>query len=228
MTGSWTPPAPSPIDDVAWPERLVARAIDASGPDPRLHGYAILGDLARHHALSDTTFLALTGELPDVEASRKFAVAMHAWAAVSVAEAAGHVAVLSRMCGGTATAATTAGILALGERARTVVSANAWLFEHLSKNPPVPQASSAPARDEAYARALAEVSGSTRIEPWMSRDEARLTLLVEAGIREPDALAAAIVIAGTNGIVAETLRATPADLAEYPITLPPFHYTEAP
>ena len=52
-----------PFDREAWPARLAAHVV-SPGPEPRLHGYAVAGDLARFYGAIDVTWLVLRGELP--------------------------------------------------------------------------------------------------------------------------------------------------------------------
>ncbi len=55
-----------PIEDGTWPERLQGHVVDP-GPPVRVHGYAAVEDLARHHGFPELTLLAFTGELPSSE-----------------------------------------------------------------------------------------------------------------------------------------------------------------
>src|SRR4051812_18335703 len=56
-------PAPSspyvgPFDREPFPDRLTARVVEP-GPDARIHGYHVAGDLARHAGMADVVWLAL-------------------------------------------------------------------------------------------------------------------------------------------------------------------------
>ena len=95
----------------AFPERLTARVV-TPGERPRVHGYDVEGDLARHYQPSDLLFLMLKGELPPPAASRAFAVASMFLTPVSVAHASTHAAVVGRLCG--ATPRSSFGVAAIG------------------------------------------------------------------------------------------------------------------
>ncbi len=89
-------PAPAatyvgPFDREAWPARLAAPVV-SPGPEPRLHGYAVAGDLARFYGAIDVTWLVLRGELPTAAERAAFDVAMVLLAPVSVGEAPAHAA----------------------------------------------------------------------------------------------------------------------------------------
>jgi hypothetical protein len=60
----------------------------------------------------------------------------------------------------------------------------------------------------------------------MTRDAARIALLYDAGVRDPDRMEAAIVASRMLSVAAEALATGPSDLGSYPMTLPPFHYIE--
>jgi len=231
MTTSWQPPSSGPIDDVTWPDKLSGAVVEAFGSDDRVHGYSVLGDLARHYAHSDHLFLAVTGDLPSDRASRLFRLGLIAWSPVSIAEAPTHVAVLSRICGGTFSAAMGAGLATLAERARSIVESHEPLLAWLAHpDPTLPAVATAP--DGAAVewidtlRALAE--DLQLLDARMTRTAASLTLLFEAGVRDSERMQAAIVLAGSASVLAEALAASPKDLPAYPITLPPFHYVESP
>ena len=95
--------ANGPIEAQQWPERLTARVV-TPGDDPRVHGYSIESDLARHYRTTDAFLLALTGELPSDDDGTAFAGAMHFLSATSIAEAPAHAAALARICAATTSA----------------------------------------------------------------------------------------------------------------------------
>jgi hypothetical protein len=229
MADPWIPPSHGALDDTAWPERLVAKAVSRGLTDDRLHGYAILGDLARHYSFSDVLFSGLTGELPDRASSQRFALALLASAATSVAEAPTHVALLGRIAGGAFSAALGAGLLALADQARSKTEDHAALiawFENPLELPP--SARDFAGTDREWIASLLSTLGdaTTFVRVGMTRDAARLALFADAGIREPERVQAALTVAGSLGVIAEALLAGPADLGSYPVALPPFHYIE--
>jgi len=230
MADPWIPPSHGALDDTAWPERLIAKAVSRGVADDRIHGYELLSDLARHYSFSDVLFSGLTGELPDRASSQRFSLALLASAATSVAEAPTHVALLGRIAGGALSAALGAGLLALADQARSKTDGHAALyawFEHpLGELPP--SARDSTDSDREWVASLLSTLGDTTtlVRREMTRDAARLALFADAGIREPERVQAALTVAGSLGVIAEALLAGPADLGSYPVTLPPFHYIE--
>lgn len=116
-----------PFDRERWPERLAARVV-SPGAAPRLHGYDVAADLARHYGIADVAWLALCGELPDDAQRAAFSTALVLLAPTHLGQAPAHAAFLSRLIG--ALPAATVGVAAagLGELARTERNALApWL-----------------------------------------------------------------------------------------------------
>lgn len=91
-------PLPGPLEVSSFPEQLTARLV-TPGERPRIGGYDVESDLARHYAFSDLLFLSLTGELPDARESAVLGVALGFLAPVSIAHASTHGASLARLCG---------------------------------------------------------------------------------------------------------------------------------
>jgi len=229
MTEAWKPPAPGALDDTAWPERLVARAVDRGHADDRLHGYEVLRDVTRNYAYSDVLYLAIVGELPDDRAAKQFQIALCSFCTIAVTEAPAHVAVLSRICGGAMASALGAGLLSLADQARHKVQAHAdllaWLAAPSETLPPTDEA------DGPWVETLLATLAHARCEArlvrdGMSRDAARIALLFEAGVRTAEQLEAAIVASRFCGLAAEALATGPRDLGQYPVKLPPFEYVE--
>jgi len=218
----WKPPSRGALDDTPWPDKLVARAIAPGDADDRMHGYAVLGDIARHYRYSDLVYLAITGELPSERASALFHVALCSFATMSVGEAPVHVGVVARITGG---AALGAGLVVLADHARYLVDAHASLVACLRDGSALP-AEHASAGDADYVRNLRDAAASQLVRPEMTRDAARIALLYEAGVREPDRMEAAIVSSRMLSVAAETLATGSSALGSYPILLPPFHYVE--
>lgn len=229
MTDGWQPPARGALDDTPWPEQLVAKAIEPGADDDRLHGYAVLGDLARHYELSEVLYLAIVGELPDTAQAARFRVALISLTPIGVNEAPTHVALLSRICGGAMSSALGAGLVVAADQARFKLEANRALFAWLANpiGPPPAELCSSDPDDARWVAALRVAApDSTLVHHLLSRDAARIALLYDAGLREPAQIEAAFVASRVCGIAAEALRAGPKDLGSYPVKLPPFHYIE--
>jgi hypothetical protein len=117
----WDPNAPTPFSQNPWPDKLTARVVQP-GDDPRIHGYAVAADLAKHYRFSDVIFLSITGELPTEDQSAKFERALILLSPISVAEAPSHAASLARVCDGSNSAVIGTGAMALAEQARFAVA----------------------------------------------------------------------------------------------------------
>jgi hypothetical protein len=227
MADSWEPPARGALDDTPWPTQLVAKAIARDPSDHRMHGYAVLGDLARNYPFSDLTYLALAGELPTDAQSRAFAVALFAFAPTTVAEAPAHVAHLGRIAGGRFDAAAGAGFVTAANQAHAIVADHADLLAWLAAPTASLPDSATHSADAPWLATLLGVLGPrTSVCLGMSRNAARIALLFDAGLRDPERITAAITFASSLGMLAEALVTGPADLRSYPVKLPPFHYVE--
>lgn len=217
----------------AFPAHLTARVV-TPGERPRVHGYDVEADLARHYQPSELLFLLLMGELPTAPASRAFSVALMFLAPVSVAHASTHAAVVGRLCG--APASSMFGVAAIGaaEHARSLLDEHSELFGWLrAARGPLPERFRA--RDEADVAAVERLSAA--LEPTglpvpglaerPSRDAALLMVLFAVGFKRRERLEAAILLARLPSGIAEALAERPTNFGNYPINLPRFSYTEA-
>lgn len=222
-----------PLEAAPFPERLTARVV-TPGREPRVHGYDVESDLARHYGAADLVLLSLTGELPAPPARAAFEVAWSFLAPVTVADAAGHAAVLARLCG--ATTASTVGVAAIGlaEQARVLLAEHDELLRWLQ--------SDAPALPERYQsrelevraavarlrRALAATGLSVpALQQSPTRDAALLSVLFACGLARAEQLEAAVVLARLPCALAEGFAEATANFAEYPMHLPAFAYEES-
>jgi hypothetical protein len=214
----------------AFPERLTARVV-TPGARPRVHGYDVEEDLARHYSPSDLLFLSTTGELPAPGPAAAFGVALVFLAPVSIAHASVHGASLARLCGATTSAVLGVTAIGLAEQARSLLSAHAPLLAWLdARNGPLPAAFLAENADEraAVARlrgALSEIGfAGVDLEPCPSRDAALLMLLHSLGIRRASQLEAVVVAARFPTAMAEALAGKTVNFNHYPINLPRYEY----
>jgi hypothetical protein len=221
-----------PLDVATFPETLAARVI-TPGARPRVHGYDVEEDLARHYAPADLLFLSLTGELPSPEASIALGAALTFLAPVSVAHASVHAAVLARVCG--TTVASTIGVAAIGlaEQARLLLDEHAelltWLAAPSTDLPPGYRATSAAERT-ACARLSAIVSASglavPHLEQQPTRNAALLMVLYHCGLKERAQLEIAIVSARLPCAMAEAMQVKVAAFDQYPTNLPLYRYED--
>ncbi|MCW5801736.1 MAG: hypothetical protein KIT31_05065 [Deltaproteobacteria bacterium] len=229
MTDDWKPPAASALDDAPFPDQLSARAIDSGGDDDRVHGYAVLGDLAVHYRYSDLVFLSLTGELPDEQPSALFELALFSVATPSVGVAGSHLAVLSRLTEAPLSSALAAGMVAAADRARLLVDRHAALLAWLAAPSGAPPAASCGTPDPwvaTLAAAARRIAPDVALPLELAREAASLAVFHAAGVRTPDQLVGAIVTASLCGMTAEAIATGPAHLSSYPVRVPPFRYEE--
>ncbi len=225
-------PCHGPMDEPIWPERLAARVVDP-GPAPRIHGYDVEGDLAEHYGFAEIALLALTGELPDRPTGRAFGIAMACLAPVSTRLASVHAAGLARLCGANGTGIAGVATVGLAEEARDVLAAHAGLLQWLDKGSgPCPEAFRHSSEEEkgrvaGLVRLLAGAGfDAARLEADMAFVPALLTVLHACGLRDPERIAAALVLARFPCALAESLAVRPLAFGEYPMNLPPFRYVE--
>jgi hypothetical protein len=214
-----------PIEARTWPTTLEAFAVDTSGP-PRLHGYDVEEDLARHYRFTDAVYLALTGELPDDARSRAFEVALTYLLPMSVAEAPIHATVLTGFCGAPPSGILSTAAVTLADAAMEIIDADpaAELPDRLLARTPAESAS--------VDRLRAQLAGSLDV-PLLARnpcrDVALVAVLRACGLSTPLQLATAISLARIPCAVAEAApRAAQAFVEKYPLNTPPFEYVEKP
>lgn len=223
-----------PIDEATSPEQLVAHVV-TPGPRPRIHGYDAEGDLARHYGLVDTLLLALTGELPEPRLARAAESALCFLAPLSIAEAPGHAAALTQICGGSESAVVSAGVIALVERSREWVDHHRPLLDWLATGDgeiPPEYLSEAPEQREAVERLVAAIGDGADEIPalklGLTRDAALVAVLFHAGLRGPLQLVTLLTSVRLPCVTAEASRWEPRSFGAYPINLPRFLYREDP
>jgi hypothetical protein len=224
-----------PIEDHPWPEELEGHVATAE-KSPRIHGYDVQGDLARHYSFAEVFLLTLTGELPSREQTAAFETAMTFVAPVSVAEAPAHAAALARICGARSSGVLGVGVLALVERARSLIEQSAavldWLrAHHGDPSAPVPIVTNEENGDAVAVQALrtALAARGVRIdvlEHPLSLHRAILATLWFAGLERPEQLETALVLAWLPCVVAEANAHVVASFRDYPTLLPPFVYED--
>lgn len=217
----------------SFPTRLTARVV-TPGERPRVHGFDVEGDLARHYQPTDLLFLFLNGELPAAPVSRALTVALMFLAPVSVAHASTHAAVVGRLCGTPASSAFGVAAIGTAEHARSLLDDHAELIAWLA----TPRGS-LPERFQA--RGAADLAAVQRLELALaptgfsvpalaerpSRDAALLMVLFALGFQQREQLETVIALARLPSAIAEAFAERPANFGNYPINLPRFAYTES-
>jgi hypothetical protein len=222
-----------PIDDADWPDKLTARVV-APGPTPRLLGYDIEEDLARHYSFAETTLLSLTGELPSPAQARAFEVALHFLSPASVNEAPTHAAVVARICNVLTSAVTGTAAIGLAEQARHALAAHANWWRHLESGEVEAVAEWTPRNDDERrsVQRLREALRGLGVEmPILDQDLGRTAALLAtlrfAGLTRTEQLEATFVIARLPSAIAEALATPSHSYRDYPVDLPPVRYAEA-
>lgn len=224
-----------PFEELDWPDHLTAMVVEST-PRPRLHGYDIEQDLARHYTLAESMFIALVGRAPTRGQGRAFEIALMFASACPVNEAPTHTAILARSIGAPVSSALGAGLLVVCEATRAEVTRQAdllhWL-EHIDERaqPGTPPACAREADDrdaEAVAQIrelLDHVDTQDMIPPHgLSRTAAVLTVMWRCGLRSPDQLIVALCWSKTISVGAEALAAKRGGMINFPARLPNFRY----
>ena len=223
-----------PLDVAQFPTTLNA-AVVTPGPAPRLRGYDVESDLARHYNPLDMAVLSLTGELPTPENSAALAIAVSFLAPLSIAHASVHAAALARVCG--TTTGSTLGVAAIGlaEQARLMLDEHVDLLAWLAAPAgPLPERYRATqAADRASTGRLRDALATTGVSiPGLdqspTRTAALLMVLVTCGMKERSQLEALIVTARLPSAFAEAMSVKVADFDHYPTNMPRYRYSDAP
>lgn len=226
------------LDRVAFPPRLVAHVVEP-GEDPRIHGYAVADDLARHAGLADLAWLALTGELPTDGEREALTAALILLAPLHVGESPAHAGVLARVAGAPDEVVPAIVAVALGQRIAAELRALAPLFAWLrepSGPPPVAAVIADPTDDQRarHARLAADSArwfGPARALPRevvFTREAAAYALLHRLGAADPQRLHALVTWARLPVALAEAARAPMGGVLDYPANLPAYRYVEDP
>lgn len=220
-----------PVESMAWPEHLTARAVDGS----RLFGYDVQDDLARHYRFSDLVLLSLTGELPDDARSRAFEIALAFASTMSVGRAPIHASVLARLCGCRPASVFSIATMSLGEDAEIVVTRLSEFLgvvgtsAHVDVLPDELQAASDDER-RSVARLRALLNDFVTV-PLLasdpSLDVALVAVLRTCGLDTAFSIIAALVLGRLPSALAEARLTKPTDFRSYPMNVPRFVY-EAP
>lgn len=220
-----------PVESVAWPEHLTARAVDG----PRLFGYDVQEDLARHYRFSDVFLLSLTGELPDDARSRAFEIALAFASTMSVGRAPIHATVLARLCGCRPGSVLSIATMSLGEDAEACTKELSELLAAVGKSASdvvLPESLRATSDEERQSVArLRALVNDLVVVPLLasdpSLDVALVAVLRACGLETPFSLVAALVVGRLPSAIAEARLTKPTDFRSYPMNVPRFIY-EAP
>jgi len=220
-----------PIEDKALPERLPAHVVSAPR-EPRLHGYDVESDLARHYRFLDGAFLALTGELPSDDASRALEIVGLFALPTYVGRAPAHTAAVARVCGPKTSSMIAAAAIALAEDARVLLDEHESVLPKLVIGSLNGSAARLAARDDeeraSVGRLRAALGGLVTLAPAIRYDvrldTAIIAVLMGCGLRAREQIESMLVTLRLPAVCAEGLAWRPGDLRGYPMDLPRFEY----
>jgi hypothetical protein len=222
---------PGPFEDHAWPDRLKAR-VTTVGSEPRIHGYDVQADLARHYSFTEVALLALTGEPPEAHIGRAFDTCLLFLSPAPVAEAPANAAVMAHMVAARPNCVLAVGTLTLSEQAKFVLQQHTGLLEWLTRGGELPEPFRARSDDEraAVGRLRAALPPEV-VVPLLGADPsltaALLGTLHACGLTQVHQLQAAWILARMCTVAAEAFSAKRAAYRDYPLRLPEYIYTEA-
>ena len=218
-----------PLEASPGADTLTARVV-TPGAEPRVRGYDVESDLARHYRPCELLLLSLTGELPTPVHAAAFEVLQMFLAPVSVAHASTHAAVLARLCGARASAIIAVAATALAEQAREEVAEHDTLLGALLVGEPAPARFEARTEAELEAhRRLNEALAASGLEmPFggapLKRMAGVLAALFVCGLTRREQLEAVMVQARLGTTLAEAFAEHKANFNRYTSNLPRFRY----
>jgi hypothetical protein len=226
------------FDRLAFPDRLVGHVVEP-GPDPRIHGYATRGDLARGASFVEVAWLALRGELPTPAEQDALSFALVCLAPLHVGEGPGHAAVLARTAG--APPAVLPGLLAtaIGQHTARELAAARPLLDWLDGAEPTPPDWAVLEAPDAAAVADADglhaasrrwfgEAGALPPRPVLGRVAAGWAVLHRLGVRDEVQLHAFSAWARLPVLLAEAAATPVGAVTAYPARLPDYRYVEGP
>ncbi len=218
-----------PVEAGSWPAELTGYAW-TSEARPRLHGYELYGDLARHYGFAELVLISLRGEAPTQAEGRLFETLLMLLAPCSVGEAPAHVAVLARTLRARWPALAASAASALAEQAESIVDQHLEFLDWLgAPTETLPTQARAQTDDEREATRLVALSVAPCGVPLpvIDEDPSPMALLLAAayrcGLRDAEQLKPVLMVARLPAVLAEALR-RPGDLRGYPMDTPHFAY----
>lgn len=196
-----------------------------------MHGYDMLGDLARHYGFSELVLTGLRGSPPTEDEGVLFDLTLSFFAPVVVNEAPTHTAILARGCGATASSVASAAAVVLAEQVADLVEQHAPLLEWLMRpEDPLPEPLRCQSdQDREVVARFSECTRRLSIRlPILKYDPSTTSALFASchacGLTHPDQWVAVVTGARLPFVMAEALAHPRGDRRSYPIDLPPFRY----
>ena len=229
-SGSW--PSPGPLETGQFPDHLTARVV-TPGAQPRIHGYDVESDLARHYSPSAVAFLAVTGELPTPETAEALDTILVFASPVSVACAPTHAAVLARLCGGDSSSILSVAAITLAEQIKYLLNEHETFLSWLKTTTgDIPEGFRAVDQEDidAVQRLDVALRGVGLQVPVLARGPSRnaaiLAALHACGLRARRQYEALLAWTRLPVVLAEALAEHATNFRHYPINLPHYVYEE--
>lgn len=220
-----------PFERLRWPDKLEAW-VWAAGARPRVHGYDLHEDIARHFGFAELVLTSLVGRAPSPEEGQLFEVVMLFLSPAFVSESPAHAAVVARTSASRWPAVMACGSTVLAEQAHALVEQHAELLQWLD-DPSLPFPESARCHDDEERRAVERFSAlandSTLSIPALAHDPTLFAAILAAahrcGIGDAERMSTVIVVARLPAVLSEALRPA-GKLRAYPMDLPHFTYRD--
>ncbi|HHH29573.1 MAG TPA: hypothetical protein ENK57_14675 [Polyangiaceae bacterium] len=218
----------SPIDEMHVPARLDARVV-APGDAPRLHGYDVQSDLARHYGFAEVALLALTSAAPSREQGLAFNVALGFLCPITVGEAPSHAASLAQLCSAKVSGVSAVAAIGLAEQARFTLAGlselRSWLIGGRVGDAPAVESEPSPAVTRFHDCLRATGFTVHDADSCLPLDAAIVAALHDLGLEQSWQIEAAWSMARLPVVLAEAMSREPAELRGYPIRTPEFEIT---
>ena len=221
---------PGPFEEHPWPEKLSGH-VTTVGPEPRMHGYDVQGDLSRHYSFAEVALLSLTGSAPEADVGRAFETCLVFLAPVPVSEAPANAAMLAQMAAARPNCVLAVAAVALSEQAKFFVTEHAALLTWLDDpQGALPEAFRAQTDDDrsAVGRLRAALGEPMAALPAFAEDPtlsaAIVLVLNRCGIKLPQHIEAAMMLSRLCPVAAEAFAVRRGTYRDYPHTLPQYRY----
>lgn len=220
-----------PIEDLRWTDTIKASVV-TPGYRPRVHGYDVRGEMLGKVPFSALIYLSLTGELPSKPVLKAFDIIMAFISPVSVAEAPGHAAHLSGLCGTGHSGMAGVAAVSLSEQARNIIEEHRELLACVASGVEPPPDSHPAENEEARADTLfltgaleeAGLSVPEFVSSLAPVSAALASLSLFCGFTGHAALETVLLLARLPLTLAEGRAVKPGNFRIYPIDLPEYRY----
>jgi len=216
------------FEDSRFATQLGARVVDRSGAEPRIQGFDVTSDLARHFTFAEMALIALTGAEPTETVSTALQRALVLLSPIGVESAPSHLGVLTRLVSQSHAASVGTAANVLAQQAAACVAERAQLLDALREGG-VPVLGTTTGGTTGSLGALFENCSRIAQQPWfvcLDQLSAAIAILFECGLRENWQLESALFLAWCPCVMAEVGSCQNDPIESYPINLPRFRYAK--